>query len=475
VWIRVAGPVLAGALTIYLGRRLGPESYGLYVLALAIGAAALYAGWVVMPLLGQRLIGDRDEPLDSERPAVQAGLSLRFGCTAVLAAGVFALAGVIAHGYGRPELTWPLRWAAVAVAGQGLVWLLAGRALVTRASAFGGSIVTAQRLAQAVDAVALVANGAGVAGALLARVSGYVIAAAGLSLFAPVPNRGGPDPAAWDEGRRPVADPTAVADADAGWSAVAGLGAIVAAAIVAPAPLGRFGAALAVAVVLAYAGHELAGGPALSRSAAGRRIDSAATARRLRFLVRSQGAVLAPLVVWADPLMHLLFGHRYGAGAGALRTLTATAFVAAPAWLATVVVTRLARVRDRLLAASLSIEAGAIAIYLLATADGIVGAAAGVDVLLALYLAGHLWIAGAMVDLEPAALLRTMVRVAAAAVAMAAVLYAVGTGDLPVIGWVAGAIGGTAAYLAVLLVTGEISTAGLAHPAISDPADEDHD
>jgi lipopolysaccharide exporter len=474
-WVRLTGPVVSAALTIYLARRFGPADYGLYVLALAIGAAALYAGWVVVPLLWRRAIGDGEDALDPERLAVRTGLLLRLACTVTVAAVLFALAAPIAHGYDRSQLVWPLRWVAVGVAGQGLVWLLAGRGLTTRASAFGGSIAAAQQLVQAVDAAALVANGAGLAAALLARLSGYLVAGAGVFLFAPDGRPEPADAAAWDEARRPGVDPNAIADADSSWWAAVGIGAIVAAAIVAAAPLGRFGVALATAVVLAYAGHELAGGPALTRADGSRRVDGAALARRLRFLARSQGAVLAPLVIWADPLMHLMFGARYGAGADALRALAATAVLAAPAWLLTVAVTRLTRVRDRLLAASLALEAGVIAVYLLATADGIVGAAVGVDVLVALFGAMHLWVAAAMLDLELGALLRTVVRVGAAAVATAAVLYAVGTHDLTLIGWLAGAIGGVAAYLAVLLVTGEISVADLARSAIAERVGDHRD
>jgi O-antigen/teichoic acid export membrane protein len=169
-------------------------------------------------------------------------------------------------------------------------------------------------------------------------------------------------------------------------------------------------------------------------------------------------------------VMHLLFGHRYGAGSGALRTLSVTALVAAPAWLAAMVAARLARVRDRLLAASLSIEAGVIAIYLLATADGIVGAAVGVDVLVTLYALFHFWVVASMIDLELRALLRTVIRTALAAAAAAAVLYGLGTGDLSVASWVVGAVGGVAVYVAALRVTGEISVGALWSSRISERA-----
>ena len=43
---------------------------------------------------------------------------------------------------------------------------------------------------------------------------------------------------------------------------------------------------------------------------------------------------------------------------------------------------------------------------------------------------------------------------------MAAVLLAAGTERLSTVGWVAGTVGGVAAFAAVLLVAGEISLAG---------------
>ena len=64
-----------------------------------------------------------------------------------------------------------------------------------------------------------------------------------------------------------------------------------------------------------------------------------------------------------------------------------------------------------------------------------------------------------MVDLELPALLGSLVRTAAAAIAMAAVLDAVGTRDLSLSGWIVGGVGGAAAYLAMLLVTRELSVA----------------
>jgi O-antigen/teichoic acid export membrane protein len=462
VWSRIVGPVLAGAVTVYLGRTLGPASYGRYALALAIGAATLYAGWVALPLILGRLFAEDPDLADPADRSVWRGATLQFCCTVIVAIAVFALAGPIADAYGWTSFGWPLRWSAVAVAGQALVLVFGERRDTTRESVVGAWILGTMSVVQAVDIFALVAHGAGVAGAMLGRIAGYLVAAAGLILFAPAqlgssrrPSTGGPG------GRRTAWYASAVAAADVTWIASFGLAVIVTSPFVSQAALGRLGVAVTLTVVLGYAGYELSGGVFPSAPALARTRDSAAIAQRLRFLVRWQGAVVALLAVWSDPIMHLLFGNRYGAGAGALRALAVCSFAAAPAWLLTLVVTSFARVRTRLVVAGLSFEAGLLAVYLLTSARGIVGAAVGVDVLVVVYLVSHLWVAASTVDLQLGRLMRSLLRTAAAAIAMAAVLYAAGTADLSVFGWIAGAVGGTAALLAVLLATGEISVGGL--------------
>jgi hypothetical protein len=139
--------------------------------------------------------------------------------------------------------------------------------------------------------------------------------------------------------------------------------------------------------------------------------------------------------------------------------LAVAAFLSAPAWLASGAVTRLASIGERLLAATVPIALGGLATYLLATRYGVVGGAVGVDVLVGGYLLAHLGLAGAMVDLELSRLLRSVMGTAVAALAMSAVLDAVGTRDLSLGGWIGGAVGGAAAYLGVLLVFRQLGSA----------------
>jgi len=455
---QLAAPVLAGGLTIYLARSLKPASAGIYVLAVAIGAVALYAGWVGLPLLwAWTRSADRGAGNTERTP------SLQLVATAICGTALLALAGTIAGAYGRPALGWPLRWVALAMIGQGVAWLLAAQTDVTRESPIGAWITAAQGVIGVVDTVALVAGGAGVAGAVLGLVPGCVVAAAAgylLAMRAPA-GLGGRSPSGRAHGAVRPADVGALSVADATWAAFVLVDVILVGALVKAPALGRFG--VVVLLAAAVAGTAASASGALAGRAAGMPPDSEAERCRagLRFMVVVQGAMVAPMIVWAEPLTHLLFGHAYGSAGGAMRALAVFSFAAGPAWLMTRSVVRFGDVRSRLLATSFPVEAGLIATYLLTRPDGIVGAAIALDALAVTYLAAHLRVASSLIDLKLTRLLRTFVRTAVAAIAMAVVLYGAGTSDLSAVGWVTGAIGGAAAFAAVLLVTGEVSLAQL--------------
>ena len=457
---QLAPPVLAAGLTIYLARALKPASAGIYVLAVAIGAVGLYAGWVGLPLLwAWARSADREPEEAGGTRAPQP--SLQLVATAIGGIALLALAGTIAAAYGRPALGWPLRWVALAILGQGVAWLLAEQVDVTRESPIGARLAAAQGVIAVVDTVALVAGGAGVAGAVLGLVPGCMVAAAaGYLLAMPAPTGlGGRSRAGRGHSAARLAGVGALSVADATWAALMLVDVVLVGALVKAPALGRFG--VVVLLGSALAGTAASASGALAGRAARRPPASAAErySARLRFMIVAQGVMVAPMIVWAEPLTHLLFGHAYGSAGGALRALAVFSFVAGPAWLMTRFVTRLDVVRSRLLATSLPIEAGLIATYVLTRSDGIVGAAIALDALVVVYLAVHLKVASSLIDLSR--LLRTLGRTALAAIVMAVLLYGAGTRDLSAVGWVTGAIGGVAAFAAVLLVTGEVSLAQL--------------
>ncbi len=80
-----------------------------------------------------------------------------------------------------------------------------------------------------------------------------------------------------------------------------------------------------------------------------------------------------------------------------------------------------------------------------------------VDGLALAALAAQLQTSSSQIVFDRREALLTALRTVLAAAAMAAVLLAAGTGHVSTVGWVAGSVGGVAAFTAVLLVTGEIS------------------
>jgi peptidoglycan biosynthesis protein MviN/MurJ (putative lipid II flippase) len=99
--------------------------------------------------------------------------------------------------------------------------------------------------------------------------------------------------------------------------------------------------------------------------------------------------------------------------------------------------------------------------FILIPKIGIVGGAIGSDAAFALYVPAHYWICRSMTGLPLTPLLMSTARVCIAAAAMAGVLFAFGTDHLSVGAWVLGSIGGTIAYVAVLVTSRETSLAEL--------------
>jgi O-antigen/teichoic acid export membrane protein len=93
---------------------------------------------------------------------------------------------------------------------------------------------------------------------------------------------------------------------------------------------------------------------------------------------------------------------------------------------------------------------------------GVVAGAIGTSVAWLIYVGGHAVICHRLLDIRPRALAVTLARSLLAAAAMAGVLLAFGTGDVPVALLVAGLVAGTAVYAAVLFATRELTRADLA-------------
>ena len=177
----------------------------------------------------------------------------------------------------------------------------------------------------------------------------------------------------------------------------------------------------------------------------------------IRYLVILQGLVIAPLVIWASPIVELLLGPGYRHADEIMRWIAPYYFLGAPAALITVAVTYLGEARRRIAIMVVTFVLGVLATWVLLRAIGVIGAAIADDVIEIVYVAGHLWICARLISLDWRRLGRSGLSTLAAASAMALVLFGVGTDHLSAAQWILGAGAGTLVYAAVLLGTRELT------------------
>src|SRR4051794_23767843 len=115
--------LFTAALTIYLVRALGPEEFGLFSLALAIGGMAMTVADFGVPSSAARFVAEQRGDAGSVWNVVVSALWLKVLTATIVGVVLFAAAAEIATAYDEPDLTWPLRGMALALWGQSLLTL----------------------------------------------------------------------------------------------------------------------------------------------------------------------------------------------------------------------------------------------------------------------------------------------------------------------------------------------------------------
>jgi O-antigen/teichoic acid export membrane protein len=457
--------VFTTVLTLYLVRALGPDSYGVFALVLSVGVVVGLVADLGIPPSVARFLAERR----GDRAAVAAILSdalrLKLGTAALAAGGLFAAAGPIADAYGKPALTWPVRGIALSLFAESVLMLYATAFIALGRIDVNVRVTFFESLAETAASIALVAAGAGAAGAAFGRAAAYLFGAL-LAVAAVVRllGRSAAQPLGPGSGRtREIARyslPLFVTNA--AYTLYAQVDVIVIGALLGTTAVGLFSGPLRLSVPLAYLGQSVAN--SVSPRQAGKRREPrsvAAFQTSLRWLLVFQALLLAPVIVWADPIVRLLLGPHYGESVDVLRVLSLFIFLDGLSRLVSTTVNYLGHAVRRIpiVLAALAINT-AIDVVLLPWI-GVVGASIGTGVAYSLYVPAHLRICLRELDLDLRALAATFVRALAAAALMGVVLYAVGTGRLSAVDWLLGGAGGLAAFCAALVVTGEITSTEL--------------
>jgi O-antigen/teichoic acid export membrane protein len=329
-------------------------------------------------------------------------------------------------------------------------------------------MVLVESTAEAIATIGLVAAGAGATGAALGRAAGYGVGVvAGVVLAARLLGRGAFRVGHVDRGRaraiRRYAAPLLVTNG--AYTLYARIDVLVIGAVLGTTAVGLFSAAARLTVPLGYLGQSVAQSvaprQARSSTGAGAGQDVRAFSQSLRWLILVQGLVVAPIVVWAEPIVRLLFGSSFDESADVLRLLAPLIFLRAISPLISVTVNYLGQAGRRI-----PIVVGALVVNLvidlaLVPTIGVVGGAIGSSVAYTLYVPAHFRLCQRELGLPLRPVLATLARALAAAAAAAAVLAALGTDSLSLADWILGAIIAPLAYAAVLLATREVTRAEL--------------
>jgi O-antigen/teichoic acid export membrane protein len=460
---QLTGAAFTAVLTLYLARALGPDGFGVFALAVAVGALVVLPADLGISTSAARFIAEHR----GDRPAVARlvgdALGLKIVAALVASAALFACAPLVASAYGVSDLVWPLRAVAIAILGQSIMMLFAAAFVAEGKVAVNLRVVLTESAVETGASIALVVLGTGATGAAFGRSIGYAVGAvAAVVLAARVLGRAAVVP--WSPSREGLSRITryagALAVVDIAFSVFQQIDALLIGGFLGAASVGLFQAPMRLAVLLHYPGYALASGVA-PRVAEHRleRPNVGAFVRAARYILLFQAFLLAPLLVWATPITTLLLGPEFEESAGVLRALTPYIFLAGLAPLVSLAANYLGAARRRVPIALAAVALNIGLDVVLIPTIGIVGAAIGTGAAFLLYVPAHLWICRERLGFSLRPLGRTLARSLIAAAASAAVLLAFGTDELSVADWVVGGLAGSAVFVLVLLALREVSPA----------------
>jgi O-antigen/teichoic acid export membrane protein len=452
-------------LTIVLVRVLGPEDYGVFALAVSVASLIFLPADFGISQSTARFVAEHRGERERIAEVMADGLKLKVALSGLICVILFAVAEPIANAYDVPELTWPLRGVALALFGQSMMgFYRTGFEAIGRVR-LNLRLVFSESAVEAGASIALVLAGAGVVGAAFGRAIGYAfgtamalylarqaIGARGISL------RGSP------AGRlRQIASYAgALLIIDAIFAALTQLDILLIGAILGTSAVGIFQAPAKLITFLHYPGLALSAGvsPRLARSGEGPNVQAFASG--IRYLLILQGLLVVPTIVWAGPITDLVLGDEFAESADVMRALAPLTFLFGIAPIVSVGVNYLGEARRRIPIAITALVANFVVSIVLLNEIGVVGSAIGADVAYLIYVPAHFWICKQMIGLPVRPVVTTFARTLVAAGVMALALLAFGYDELSVLDWFAGGAAGFVAYIAALLLTGEVSRSELA-------------
>jgi O-antigen/teichoic acid export membrane protein len=462
--VQITTAAFTAILTLVLVRVLEPQGYGLFALALAVvGFVALPSDFGISASAARFVAEHRDDAPAVARVLADA-LKLKIIGAGLVSAALFIAAEPIASAYDEPALTWPLRAIGISLFAESVLMLLTRAFVAQGKNVWNLRIVFSESALEMVASVALVLLGTGAAGAAFGRAIGYAFGVV-VALVMVVRLYGGAVLSLRRSSGRmreiaSYAGPLVIVDG--AWTAFSKIHTLLIGGLLGTVTVGLFNAPLRLITFLQYPGIAISNSvsPAMAR-VHDREPNSAAFVRSIRYLVVLQAIIVAPIIVWAQPIVDLLLGADYRDSANALRALTPYIFLSALAPVVSIAANFLGEARARVPITVATLVINLVLGILLIPPFEMVGAAAAMDISFALYVPAHFWICRRRIEFPLRPIVATVVRSVCAGAAMAGVLLAFGRDDLSFVDWVAGGTLGTLAFAGVLVATGELDPATL--------------
>ncbi len=460
--VQVTTAVFTAVMTLYLIRALGPSSFGIFTLALSLtGIGGLVARFGVPQSLARFLADNRADPVACSG-LIRDALHLTIVTATAVGGILFLAAEPIASAYGESGLVWPLRGMAVALVAETILALYVGVFIALARISSNLRIVFVESLVETGATVVLVAAGAGATGAAFGRATGYAVGACmaaimvsalvgrlarAASTHASPPRR--------TRGILRYAAPLFVLDSIYGL--YSRIDVLLIGALLSTTSVGVFSAPKRLMPGLEGLSLAIANSVSPRQAPAeGGRYLGAFTAS-LRWLMLLYSGFIAVLLAWAAPIVALLFGPKYAGSVPVLQLLTPYIFLNSISPLVSTTVNYLGLARERI-----PIAAGALGINLVIDLVflpriGISAAAIGTSAAFMLYVPAHLRICRREMGFPLRPLGVTALRAFLAATVMAGVLALADAHGLDPAVTVLALLGGSLAFVAVLLLTREVS------------------
>lgn len=458
--VQLTTSAFTAILTLVLVRALEPHGYGVFALALAV------AGFVSLPsdfgisASAARFVAEHRNDAPAIARVLADALKLKVVGSSVVSLALFAAAGPIATAYGEPDLVWPLRAIGISLFAEGILLLFTRAFMAQGKNAWNLRIVFSESALELLATIALVALGTGVAGAAFGRAIGYAFGLA-VALAMVVRLYGGavlsPRGASGARMRQIASYAGPLVIVDGAWTLFSKIHTLLIGALLGTVTVGLFNAPLRLITFLQYPGIAISNAvsPAMA-SGPRQQPNTQAFVTSMRYLVVLQGALIAPLLVWTDPIVDLLLGSAYSESATALRALTPYIFLSALAPVVSIAANFLGEAKARVPITLATLAINLVLGLVLIPPFGMLGAAIAMNVAFALYVPAHFWICRRKVEFPIRPIVVSVLRSGVAAAGMAGVLLAFGHADLTLVDWIVGGTLGTLTYAALALATGEL-------------------